>query len=268
MTSYAFVNGNIVPSHEANVNISDIGLLRGYGVFDFFRVVDGKPIFLEDYLDRFERSVTGLHLTLPYTRQYLTEKIYEIISLHQHPLLGIKLLCTGGYSPDGYTPAHSNVFMLANPFRFHPYEQGLKLMTVDYLRELYHVKSINYLKPISVIPQLKAIGADDVLYYKDGLISESSRSNIFMVKNGILITPSDGILEGVTRKKILSFAQEVLPLEVRPITVEELMGADEVFLTASTKRISPVTAIDDYLFESGPFTKKLFDRLLEAEKNS
>ena len=75
MTSFAFINGNIIPSTEANLNINDIGLLRGYGVFDFFRVIDGKPIFLSDYLDRFERSVSGLNLTIPYTRQYITEKI-------------------------------------------------------------------------------------------------------------------------------------------------------------------------------------------------
>ena len=181
MTSYAFVNGNIVPSHDANVHISDIGLLRGYGVFDFFRVVDGKPVFLEDYLDRFERSVAGLHLTLPYTRQYLTEKIYEIISLHQHPLLGIKLLCTGGYSTDGYTPTHSNVFMLANPFRFHPYEQGLNLMKVAYLRELYQIKSINYLKLISVILQINSIRAAVVVYQKDNTIAASPHANISIV---------------------------------------------------------------------------------------
>lgn len=265
MSAYAFVNGNIVPANEATLNISDIGLLRGYGVFDFFRVIDGTPIFLEDYLDRFERSVAGLQMSLPYTRGYLTEKIYEIISLNPHPLLGIKLLCTGGYSADGYTPTDANVCMIANPFKFHPYEKGLKLMMVDYLRDLYHIKSINYLKPISVIPQLRSIGADDVLYHKDGLISESSRSNIFIVKNGVLITPADGILEGITRKKILAFAEEIMPLEVRSVTVDELYHADEVFLTASTKRISPVTAIDDKNYNSGHFTRVLFDRLIQEE---
>ena len=268
MTSYAFLNGNVVATSEANININDIGLLRGYGVFDFFRVIEGKPIFLEEYLDRFERSVSGLHLVLPYSRNYLREKIYEIIALNQHPLLGIKLLCTGGYSDDGYTPTQANTGMIAKPFQFHPYENGLKLMLVDYIRELHHVKTINYLKPISLLPQLHAISADDVLYYKDGFISESSRSNIFVVKNGVLITPSEGILEGITRKKILAFAHEILPMEVRPVSVSELKDADEVFLTASTKRISPVTCIGDRTYLSGPFTKQLFHRLLEEEKNS
>jgi D-alanine transaminase/branched-chain amino acid aminotransferase len=268
MTSYAFFNGKIVPTGEANFNINDIGLLRGYGVFDFFRVINGRPIFLEDYLDRFERSVSGLNLILPYSRDFLREKIYELIALNQHPLLGIKLLCTGGYSEDGYTPAQANTGMIAKPFQFHPYENGLKLMLVDYIRELHHIKSINYLIPISQLPALNAIGADDVLYFKQDYISESSRSNIFIVKNGVLITPSEGILEGITRKKILAFAHEIMPIEVRPLSVSELKDADEVFLTASTKRISPVTGIDDQTYRSGPFTRQLFDRLLEEEVTS
>lgn len=265
MTSYAFINGEIVPAQNANINISDIGLLRGYGVFDFFRVIDGKPIFLNDYLDRFERSVAGLHLIVPYTREYITEKIHEIISLNPHPLLGIKLLCTGGYAADGYTPAASNVCMLANPFHFHPYEKGIKLMKVDYQRDLHQIKSLNYLKPISLIPQMKAIEADDVLYHKSGFISESSRSNIFIVKNDVLITPSEGILEGVTRKRIIAFAPEIMSVEVRQISIVELRSADEVFLTASTKRISPVTAIDEFVYSSGPYTRILYERLLAEE---
>ena len=83
-------------------------MLRGYGVFDFFRVIDGKPIFLDDYLDRFENSMKGLGLTTDFTRQYLTDHIYELIRLNRHPLLGIKMVCTGGYAFDGYTPTSSN----------------------------------------------------------------------------------------------------------------------------------------------------------------
>ena len=267
MDHYIFINGEIVPSTEAKIHVSDIGLLRGYGLFDFFRAVDGKPIFLEDYLDRFERSMKGLQLSVPYTRDYLRNKIYELVSLHpQYDLLGIKMVCTGGYSPDGYAPTDTNFFMLAAPFKFHPYEKGLKLMTVPFQRELFQIKSINYLTPISLLPKMRAIQADDVLYHFNGLVSESSRSNIFIIKDGIMSTPSDGILEGITRKRILAFAEKILPVQVRNISLEEVLDADEVFLTASTKRISPVTAIDDTRFVSGPFTKVLYDRLLEEEK--
>ncbi|MBK8624522.1 MAG: aminotransferase class IV [Saprospiraceae bacterium] len=266
MSEYVFLNGEILESKDAKLQIGDLALLRGYGVFDYFRVIDGKPIFLEDYLDRFERSLAGLQLILPYHREYLKEQIFELIRLNTFPLLGIRLVCTGGFAHDAYTPTTPNAFMIAKPFNFHPYDQGLKLMTAEFQRELHQIKSINYLQPISLLPKMKAFGADDVIYFHNGLVSESSRSNVFIIKNSVLITPDTGILEGITRKKILSFASEILPMEIKPITIEELYRADEVFLSASTKRISPVTSIDEQNYESGPWTKKLYDRLLEEEK--
>lgn len=265
MTEYAFLNGQIVPANEAVIGIHDIGILRAYGVFDFFRVVDGKPIFLDDYLDRFERSAKGLRLEVPYTRGEFKEGVFRLIELNYQPLLGIRMVCTGGYSPDAYTPVLPNVFMLARPFFFHPYNQRLKLVTVAFQRELHDIKSTNYLQPISMLRALEEKSADDVLYHQGGFITESSRSNIFIIKNGILITPSHGMLEGITRKRILSFAGEIMPLEVRQVRLAEVFDADEVFLSASTKRISPVTAIDDVNYTSGPFTQLLYNRLLEEE---
>jgi branched-chain amino acid aminotransferase len=265
VTEYAFINGELMPASAASLNINDLALLRGYGVFDFFRVIDGRPIFLEDYLDRFENSLKGLGLTTSYSRAYLTDHIYKLIRLNPHPLLGVKMVCTGGYAHDGYTPGLSNLFMLARPFAFHPYEHGLKLMTVNHQRELYHVKSINYLTPISLLPKMKAINADDVLYVNDKNITESSRSNIFIIKRGVLITPDHGMLLGITRKRIIGFANEIMPVEVRQVSLEEVYAADEVFLTASTKRISPVVGIDDETYQSGPYTRLLFERLLEEE---
>jgi branched-subunit amino acid aminotransferase/4-amino-4-deoxychorismate lyase len=265
MAEYAFLNGQIVPAAEAVIGIHDIGILRAYGVFDFFRVVGGKPIFLDDYLDRFEKSAKGLRLEAPYTREEIKEAVLRLIELNYQPLLGIRLVCTGGYSPDAYTPVRPNVFMLARPFSFHPYNQGLKLAAVAFQRELHAIKSTNYLQPISMLKSLEEMAADDVLYHQGGFITESSRSNIFIVKNGILITPSHGMLEGITRKRILSFAGEIMPLEVRQVRLAEVFDADEVFLSASTKRISPVTAIDDVNYTSGPFTQLLYNRLLEEE---
>lgn len=263
---FVFVNGKIIPSDEAKISIHDIALLRGYGVFDFFRAIDGKPIFLEDYLDRFERSLEGMNLICPYSKDILKENIYKLIELHNEPLLGIRMVCTGGYADDVYTPTEGNVIMIARPFQFHPYDKGLHLMTVSHQRELHNVKSINYITPISLLPKLKSLGADDVLYYKDGFVTESSRSNIFIVKSGILITPDSGMLEGITRKRIISICKEVMPLEIRPVTMQEVYDADELFLSASTKRISPITQIDHVRYESGPFTKKLYDLLLVEEQ--
>jgi branched-chain amino acid aminotransferase len=264
---WIFYNGTIVPSAEANIHVSDIGLLRGYGVFDFFRVINGHPVFMEDYLDRFDRSVAGLHLQMPYSRTDLITAIDELIHRHPEPLLGIRLVCTGGQADDAYTPTEGNTFIIARPFQFHPFDAGLSLMTVEYQRELCMIKSTNYLIPISMYQTLREKQMDDVLYHRNGYITESSRSNIFIVKDDTLITPSEGMLEGVTRKRILSFASDLLTVQVRPLSLSEIFQADEVFLSASTKRITPVTKIDHHHFQIGPWSKKLFDRLVEEESH-
>jgi len=266
MDEIVFINGEFKPAGEASLLVTDLAILRGYGIFDFFRAIDGKPIFIEDHLDRFEKSMAGLHLETEYSRDDLRSFILRLIDLNPHPLLGVKMVCTGGYSRDGYTPHGSNLFMLARPFAFHPFDKGLSLMTAEHRRELHEVKTINYLTPVSLLPKMKEAGADDVLYHKDGRVSESSRSNVFMIKNGTLITPDSDMLLGVTRKRILSFAREILPVEVRPVLLQELLSADEVFLTASTKRISPVTRIDRTSFAIGPYTRKLYDRLVTEEQ--
>jgi branched-chain amino acid aminotransferase len=265
MKSFAYMNGAILPLVDAHLHITDLALLRGYGVFDFFKSVNGKPIFIEDHLDRFEKSMELMGLDIPYTRGHLRDHILKLIQLNEGNLLGIKLLCTGGYSEDGYTPTTPNLIMFAKPFTFAAFNQGLKLMLLEHQRELHQIKTINYIQPITVLPKLNALKADDVLYHQNGFVSEASRSNLFMVKNKKVITPKDDILLGVTRKHVLKIAQKSFETEVRPVTLKDLAEADEVFLTGSTKRIAPVTQIDNYHYPIGKVTENLYHLLLEKE---
>ncbi len=191
MQEFIYLNGEILPAEKAQLHVSDLGLLRGYGIFDFFRSIDGQPVFMEDHLDRFENSARLMGLPIPESRDKLREIIYEIIRLNPHKLLGVKMIMTGGYSEDGYTPSSkSNLVVIGKSFEFKPADIGMKLMTLEYRREIPEIKTLNYIVPIRAIQQMKAVGADDVLYYKDGKISESSRSNIFIVKDKKVINVS------------------------------------------------------------------------------
>jgi D-alanine transaminase/branched-chain amino acid aminotransferase len=270
MQEQIYLNGDILPSEKAQIHVSDLGLVRGYGIFDFFRAIDGQPIFIEDHLDRFENSARLMGLPIPESRERLREIILEIIRLNPHHLLGVKMIMTGGYSEDGYTPAEkSNLIVIGKPFEFKPADVGMKLMSMEYRREIPEIKTLNYIVPIRAIQQMKAQGADDLLYYRDGKISESSRSNIFIIKNERIITPVDGALFGVTRKHILNFAQKYFSVEERDVTVQEFWEADEVFTTGSTKRIVAITKTDNQVFSDGKvgrITKKLQELFLEEEK--
>ena len=269
MQEQIYLNGEILPAEKAQIHVSDLGLVRGYGIFDFFRAINGQPIFIEDHLDRFHNSARLMGLPIPESRERLREIIHEIIRLHPHKLLGVKMILTGGYSLDGYTPAENpNLIVTAKPFEFKPADVGMKLMSMEYRREIPEIKTLNYIVPIRALQQMKAMGADDVLYHQNGKISESSRSNIFIVKNEKIITPLDGALFGVTRKHILNFAKNHFVVEERDVTTQEYFEADEVFTTGSTKRIIAITQTDTHIFGNGALgkvTKKLQELLLREE---
>jgi branched-chain amino acid aminotransferase len=265
-----YLNGQFVSDSQAVLPVSDLGLLRAFGIFDFFKALDGQPVFLEDHLDRFERSARLMGLPMPASREALRDLIHELIRLNPHPLLGLKLVLTGGLSPDGYAPAEvPNFFVIAKPFQFMDAPNGLTFMTVPHQRQLSEVKSLDYLLPIYLLRRQREVGADDVLYHHEGLITESSRSNVFIVKDETLITPARGMLRGVTRKHILQFAAEDFAVEERDVTLEETLHADEVFTTGSSKRIVAVTRIDDRSIgdgRPGPVTQQLTARFLEYER--
>jgi branched-chain amino acid aminotransferase len=265
MNEYAYINGQIVPIAQAQLHVTDLAILRGYGVFDFFRAIDGKPIYMEDHLDRFEYSTQKMNLTLPYSREHLRDAILDLVRLHKHKLLGIKLLCTGGYSEDGYEPAMPNVVMLAKPFNMLPEGHTLKLMTVEHVREIADIKSINYAVAIQAIPKLKAGGFNDVLYHKNGLVSESSRSNVFMVKGEKIVTPQSNILFGITRKNIIKVIQNHFDIEERDLTLTELLAADEVFISSSTRRVSAIEYVDNQHFTQKKVSQKIAELLVQNE---
>ncbi len=206
-------------------------------------------MFIDDHLDRFERSSHLLHLHIPATRTHLKESILEIARLNFAPVLGIKLIITGGYSSDGYEPTTPNLIILAKPLIL--LEKPLKLLTYSHQRELPEIKSLNYLTPISLLPTLKAAKADDVLFHYNNLLLESSRSNIFIVKGEKIITPAHFILKGITRQKLIDKAKTIFEVEERPVRMEELWGADEVFITGSSKRVAEVVQVDNHIFSDG-----------------
>ena len=269
MKEFNYFNGEIVAAEETKIHVSDLAFLRGYGIFDFLRSIDSKPVFVEDHLDRFEMSAKIMGLTIPENRETLREIIAELIQLNPHELLGIKLILTGGYSPDGFTPAEkSNLLVTARPFTFRHPALGLKLMSYAYRREIPEVKTLSYIPPIRMLPQLKAMQADDFLYFSDGLISESSRSNVFIVREQKLITPKTGILPGITRKYVMKACQGMFEVEERDVTLAETVTADEVFITSSNQRIVPILQIDDQIIndrQPGIVTGKLQALLLREE---
>jgi branched-chain amino acid aminotransferase len=260
-----YINNRFIPYEDAKLHVSDIGLQRGYGIFDYFVEIEGRIPFLDDYLDRFYGSAEILNLEVPLDREMMKEKIGYLLQENKFGTSGIKLLLTGGYSEDLYSPSTPNFMILNLPILHQPgdFGEGVKLILLDYRRHIPQVKTLFYLPSIALFPKLKETGAVEVLYYHNGLITETTRANIFLIKNKKLITPSPGVLRGITRKHVLQVSNELIPVEKREVKLEELWESEEVFITGTSKHVAPVVEIEGRVIASGkPGT--MTERISEA----
>ena len=150
------LNDQIVDQDKALIHVSDLALLRAYGVFDFFRLVGLKPLYFSDHIDRFFNSADALRLKCPVGRKQLKSLILEMVSLNQIKNSGIRIVLTGGESDTGYSIGDPTLFVINEPINPLPedhFEKGIKLISHEYLRDLPEVKSINYLIGIYKKPE-------------------------------------------------------------------------------------------------------------------
>ena len=263
------IDGRLVPAAEARLGVSDLGLLRGYAVFDFFRVLRGKPLFVQDYLRRFQNSARLLGLEPPFDLASLEAQVHRFIQANDLQDAGLHLLLTGGDSPDGFTPGAPTLVLQARALKPSPpevYRQGAKLISHAYARDIPEAKTTNYCVALALFPQQREAGAVDILFHRDGLVSETARSNVFIVQGGVLRTPENGVLPGVTRKQLLELAREHGPLELGPVQLEDVFAADEVFITSSLKGVMPIVALDGKSLgdgQPGPLTRHLMRAFAE-----
>jgi len=268
---FYYFNGRIVPAEEAKITVRDIAVLRGFGIFDFFRTSRGKPFLMDDYLARFVNSAKLMGLSFPHGEDELGEIVLETLRANKLPEAGIRLVLTGGDSPNAFLPAEPNFAILIEPLHW-PDEDwltnGVKLISYPYQREFSRIKTIHYIPAIMLQEKAKAAGAVDVLYHHNGEIREVTRSNFFLVKDGRISTPNDHILFGVTRKKAIELARMFWPVEERAVLFGEIAEADECFMTGTTKKITPVVAIDGKVIgngKPGPVTNRLMKIFEEFE---
>ena len=271
MKPFCFADGQIINTENATIHPMDLGLIRGYGIFDFFRSVNYKPLFLEHYLDRFIASAEKTFLPLPYSRAELKQIIQELTDKNDMEQGGFRMVLSGGLSENHFSPAEGKLFIFAESLLFpseEKYSKGIKLLGLDYVRPIADIKTTNYALSVWDSMRWKKEGAEDVLYHHKGLISESSRSNFFIVKDGVLITPEKDILLGITRKHVLQLAEKV---EIRDVTWAEALQADEAFISSTTKILLPVTKIDDHTIgngKPGPLTLDILNKFKVLEKEN
>ena len=252
ITRYTLVNDRLVPADQASVLVTDLGIQRGYGVFDFFKTLQGKPVFLEDHLDRLFNSLSSLRLPFAYSREKLKSMLRELMNQNNIDNSGIRITVTGGYSPDGFVIAQtSNMIVTQQPLVVNNPPSGIRLITFDHQRQLPHVKSLDYLMAIWLQSQIAEKNAQDVLYCPEGTVTECPRANFYIVtKDDRILTPKENILKGIIRKQLFRLADQY-SIEESTINVEDLYSAKECFITSTTKNILPVVQINDKVIGDG-----------------
>lgn len=265
-----FINDGFVPEEKGLLHVSDLAIQRGYGVFDFFKVVNSIPVFLQEHLDRFYFSAEQMRLNVAYSKDELKEIVFELIEKNNSVDTGVRITLTGGYSPDGYQVFKPNLVIALRPFTPPTEEQfqnGIKLLTYQHQRQLPQVKTIDYLMAIWLQPFIKENKADDVLYHQNGWVSECPRSNFFIVTHeNKIITPSKNVLKGVMRSKLIEVAKTDFEIEERELSIDEIKTAKEAFISSTTKTIIPVSEIDEYILPKGnSITIQVFHSLVQLQ---
>ena len=279
MSNYFCVNGKIVLAKNAKLQVTDLGLLRGYGIFDYLKVDNGIPLFIENHMTRFQNSAKEMGLKVGYSVEELIGFVMKLIAKNKFKSGGMKIILTGGYSSDGYLPAkESNMIILLtplNPPSKKVYAKGVKLILHEHFRHSAVVKTTNYIEPIRLANDMKKANAMDVLYHWNGKISESSRSNFFIVKkNKTIVTSTTHVLKGITRKRVISLANEHYKVIEKDITVRDLKNATEAFLSSTTKGTLPVVQIDGIKIGNGkpgkvsPHLNELLKKQAKKYKNN
>ena len=251
-----YKDGQFLNGDKITLSVSDLALIRGYGVHEFIRAYNNIPFHLDMHLDRLEKSAKKLLIALPYSLDQIKTIIYELINIVSFTEIAIKLLITGGESDDFFSPAGKPSFIaIAFPLplnRIEHYRDGIKLLTKSHIRPYPEAKGTNYLSAIMGSLEAKKMSAHGVLFVDStGNLLECGRENFFALRKNTLITPKNGILKGITREIVLKISKQLCDLEERAVHKNEILTFDGAFVTSTQKEIMPVGAIDNIKFIKG-----------------
>lgn len=272
MSDFCYLNGKILPFEKAVINLNDIGILRGYGAFEALKTVNGKIFLFDEHFERLKKSAEYLGIKLPVTKTEIKEIIYELIKKNKIKNAAVRIVLTGGRSANtiNFNSGSSTFYILVSelaPLKSEFYNNGAKLITLEYFRQIPELKTTAYLRAIKEInKRQKKEKFFEILYTDKGNILECATSNFFIFKDNKLITAYKGILRGTMRNLVINLAKVEFTAQESAIKIKDLNSATESFITATNKNILPVVKIDNKKIgdgRPGKNTKKLMEMLKE-----
>jgi branched-chain amino acid aminotransferase len=259
MGFFVSVNGVITPAEQARVSVLDNGFTFGDAVYETLRTYRGRPFHLGRHLQRLRESADRLGIALPIPDAELEQRLGALLTAAGNPESYIRLMVTRGVGEISYRFDRiqgPTIVMVAKPYEPLPadrYEHGVPVIVSSVRRN--HplaldpaIKSCNLLNNILAVREAQARGAFEPIMLNDaGEVAEGAGSNIFIVKDGVVITPplEAGILAGVTRAVVLEIGPaQGIRMREEALSVRDLLGADEAFLTSTLKEVVPIATVD------------------------
>lgn len=261
MSEIVYLNGEFVPLENAKVSVLDRGFIFGDGVYEVIPVYSRHPFRLREHLARFQRSHDAVRIPNPFSDAEWTRLVQDLIARNAGDDQSIYLQVTRGvarrdhaFPKDTKPTVFGMSSALSTPAR-DAVENGVHAVTaLDYRWLKCDVKSTSLLGNCLLRQAAADAGAVEVVMFRDGFLTEGSSSNVFVVKNGVVLaTPKNNlVLPGITYDVVVELAKaHGLPLEVRPIAEAEVRGAEEIWVTSSTKEVLAVATLDERSVGSG-----------------
>ncbi|HEX5057010.1 MAG TPA: D-amino acid aminotransferase [Gammaproteobacteria bacterium] len=273
----AYLNDEYLPLEQARVSALDRGFLFADGVYEVIPVYGGRLFRLDQHLDRLDGSLGGIRLANPLSRPQWRAVLARLVDMNGGGEQSVYFQVTRGAAAkrDHLFPASvpQTVFAMSSPLKAIDskwLQEGATAITIPDIRWQYcHLKTISLLPNVLMRQLADDSGADEAILIRDGLATECTVSNLFIVKEGVIVTPpkSEYLLPGITRDLLLELAhRHGMPARERAIPETELAAADEIWITSSSKEVIPATHLNGRKVgdgRPGPVWRRMFDHYQE-----
>ncbi|MDD5729302.1 MAG: aminotransferase class IV [Victivallales bacterium] len=264
-----FLNDKIIDAAEAKLSISESAFLYGSGLFELMRADKGSILAIDDHLERLLKSAVSLSIKNTYTQDYIKNSLHKLLEANNLTSARIRLTLTNG--PISDKPSEPTLLITATQFNGYPaeyYDRGIRVVLTD-CREnpmdpLARFKTICYHARLMVLEQAYKKNAVEALWFNTkNILAQGCTSNIFLVKDSVVYTPQlqTPAIAGIARKNIIQLCQDnSIEIKQQDLTISDMLGADEVFLTNMMMLIMPVNSIESHTVSDGKpgaVTKKL-----------
>jgi len=286
MRHWVSLNGTLLPADEARVSVFDSGFMQGIGLFETMRAYDGRVFRLQRHLDRLRNSARALGWTVLPETDELALNVRQVLTATASADARVRLTVTTGslHAEASSTPALT-IVATATPGDRYPdefYTKGVTVLVADCHQNprdptVGH-KTTSYFARLAALRQAHAQAAFEALWFTpDGVLAEGAISNVFAVRDGVLVTPplDTPVLPGITREAVLELAEELkIPVREERLTLPEVLEADELFLTNSMIEVVPVVRIGRQAIgteKPGELTRQLavaYGKLIDRESES